>query len=72
MYKMNMRNLSRSTVLETVTHPYSVIDGKYGRQIAQKVHGDHLVRVIFEEHEDHLLIVTAYPSKPERYLGAYK
>jgi len=72
LYKMNMRNLSRSTVLETVTHPYSVIDGKYGRRIAQKVHGDHLVRVVFEEHEDHLLIVTAYPSKPARYLRAYK
>ena len=69
---MNMRNLSRSTVLKTVTHPYSVIDGKYVRRIAQKVHGDRLVRVVFEEHEDHLLIVTAYPSKPERYLGAYK
>jgi len=72
LYKMNMRNLSRSTVLETVTHPYSVIDGKYGRRIAQKVQEDHLVRVVFEEHEDHLLIVTAYPSNQKRYLGAYK
>ncbi|MEA1863805.1 MAG: hypothetical protein U9N46_01190 [Euryarchaeota archaeon] len=55
-----------------VFHPYSIVDGKYGRRIAQKVHGDHFVRVVSEEHEDHLLIVTAYPSKPERYLGAYK
>ena len=72
LYKMNMRNLSKLTVIETVTHPHSVADGKYGRKIAQKVYGDYLVRVIFEEYEDHLLIVTAYPSKPERYLGAYR
>ena len=66
---MNMRNLSRSTVLETVTHPYSVIDGKYGRRIAQKVHGDHLVRVVFEEHEDHLLNSDCIPSETENSIG---
>jgi hypothetical protein len=67
-----MRNLSRSAVLETVTHPYSVIGGKYGRRIAQKVQGDHLVRVVFKDTKTICSMVTAYPSKPARYLGAYK
>mgnify|MGYP006910663471 CR=1 FL=1 len=62
---MNMKNLSRSTVLETVTHPYSVIDGKCGRRIAQKVHGDHPVRVVFEEHEDHLPNSDRIPVETE-------
>ena len=62
---MNMRNLSRSTVLETVTRSYSAIDAKYGQQIVQKVHGDYLVRVVFEECEDHLLNGDCIPTKTE-------
>lgn len=65
---MGKRNIDKARVIETMKSPHSVVNGKYGRKIAQKIYGDYLIRVIFEEHEDNILIITAYPSKPRRYL----
>jgi hypothetical protein len=41
---------------------------KFGRKIAQRMHGRHLLRVVFEEHADGYLVMTAYPARPQRYL----
>lgn len=66
-YKMNKRGISESQVLETMLNPDSLEEGKFGRNIAQKKHRRYLLRVVFERYEDHDLIITAYPARPERY-----
>ena len=68
LYKMDKRGINKAQVIETVNDPLSVIQGKFGRKIAQKKYGRYLIRVVFEERQDDILIVTAYPAKPERYL----
>ena len=68
LYKMQKRNINRQKVQKTLEKPDSVVSGKWGRKIAQKIYGRYLIRVIFEEQEDKILVITAYPTKPERYL----
>jgi hypothetical protein len=66
--KMRRREISKQLTLETLKNPEAVTEGKYGRKIAQKVIGRYLLRVIFEEHEDFILVITLYLTKPRRYL----
>ena len=68
LYKMDKRNISKQEVIKTLREPHSIMNGKYGREISQRRYGRHVLRVIFEEHEDHILVITAYPAKAERYL----
>jgi len=44
------------------------VDGKFGRKIAQRIYGDYVLRVVFEDHPEHILVITAYPARAERYL----
>lgn len=44
-----------------------MIEGRFGRKIAQKVRGDKLLRVIYEQENNIYIIVTAYYTEPERY-----
>ena len=66
--KMIRRGISKQLALETLKNPEKVIEGKYGRKIAQKVFGGFLLRVIFEEHKNIMLVITLYLTKPRRYL----
>jgi len=66
--KMNKRGISKDAVLKTLKSPKEVVNGRYGRKIAQMTFGKYLIRVIFEEHEDHILVITIYLTKPRRYL----
>ena len=66
--KMIRRGISKQLALETLKNPEAVIEGKYGRKIAEKVFGGYLLRVIFEEHEKFMLVITLYLTKPRRYL----
>ena len=68
LYKMRKRRISSEKVVETLTQPSEIADGKFGRKIAQRVYGSHVLRVIFEEHPEHILVITTYPAKAERYL----
>ena len=65
---MERRGISSEKVLETSTQAYEIADGKFGRKIAQRVYGSYVLRVIFEEHSEHILVITAYPAKAKRYL----
>ena len=39
-----------------------------GRRVAQKVIGEnHVLRVIFEEHPEEIVVITLYPGRRERY-----
>lgn len=53
---------------ETLGETFSIVWGKFGRRIAHRVYGRYLLRVVFEEYEDYILVITAYPARPERYL----
>jgi hypothetical protein len=68
LYKMGKRGIIKANVEETIIAPYSVVEAKFGRKIAQRVCGNYLLRVVFEEHADHYLVITAYPTRPQRYL----
>ncbi len=65
--KLKKRNLKQETVEEAIKNPDTVSDGKFGRKIAQKVYARYLLRVIYEERADSITVITAYPTKPERY-----
>ena len=68
LYKMEKRGISSGKVSETLTQPYSIVDGKFGRKIAQRIYGSYILRVIFENSPEHILVITTYPARAERYL----
>jgi len=65
---MRRRGISKEFALKTLDNPEEVINGKYGRKIAHKVFGKYLLRVIFEEQENYILVITLYLTKTRRYL----
>nr|QNO53282.1 hypothetical protein OJOIIACA_00006 [Methanosarcinales archaeon ANME-1 ERB6] len=65
---MRRRGIIKGLALKTLENPEEVKEGKYGRKIAQKVFGEYLLRVIFEDHENFILVITLYLTKPRRYL----
>ena len=51
-----------------MNHPQRIAEGYKGRKIAQKeLDLDHVLRVIYEEHANEIVIVTFYPGRKERY-----
>ncbi len=61
------RRLSKKVVEDVVNNPGKVVEGKFGRRIAQRIAGGKLLRVIYEEGDNVYIIITAYYTKPERY-----
>jgi len=66
--KLTKRNLKKSTIEEGINKPDRVLDGRHGRKIAQKVYGRYVLRIVYEEHEKHILVITAYLARPQRYV----
>ncbi|WP_457754600.1 DUF4258 domain-containing protein [Thermococcus sp.] len=67
--RMNERGISKELVVETLTNPDKVGEGYLGRKVAQKNMDGKLIRVIYEEHEDKIIVITAYiTSKIDKYL----
>jgi len=55
-------------VVDAVKNAESTVEGKKGRKIAQKtISQQHMLRVIFEERNKDILVITLYPTKRERY-----
>ena len=44
------------------------MEGKKGRKIAHKMFGDKLLRVVFDAEANAYIVITAYYTKPKRYL----
>ena len=62
--------ITEEAVLKTVEEPDSVRDGRRNRFIAQRVvNTEHVLRVIYEEQGDSIVIITFYPARGERYEG---
>ncbi|WP_456327076.1 DUF4258 domain-containing protein [Archaeoglobus sp.] len=66
--RMKKRGITEKIVIETLKNPEKVVKGYGGRKIAQKMFNDKLLRVIYEEKEDKLEVITAYlTSKIYKY-----
>jgi len=62
--------VTRERVLEVLAHPDAVVEGYRARRIAQGwLNNAHVLRVVFEEHEDERVVVTFYPGRRSRYEG---
>lgn len=61
-------HLTKSQIVEIVSTPDKIIDAEKSRRIAQKtMNSHHLIRVIFEETKDAIIVVTFYPARRSRY-----
>lgn len=60
--------VTADTAFKTIKQPESLISGYFGRKIAQSSLTDELLlRVIYEETDNNILVITLYPAKRERY-----
>lgn len=60
--------ITKEKVVETFKHPVRVLEGYSGRKIAQgDLAGDLILRVVYEETAEGILIITAYPAERRRY-----
>ena len=60
--------LSEEMIEDAVRMPDSIEQGCKGRLIAQKrMDDDHVIRIVYEESEEKILVITAYPGKRSRY-----
>ena len=71
-FQLEERLINRLDVLDTIKYPGQIVIGHKGRKIAQKIlqksGEDGLLRVIFEEKEGILLVITVYwTSKLRKY-----
>ena len=61
-------NVSKGLVIEIVRRPYQVVSARVGRKFAQAPMDErHLLRVLFEEEEDGLVIITLYIGARKQY-----
>lgn len=62
LQKLKERKVSKEHVLEILTNPDKVLPARLGRKRAIKNLAGRIIHVIYEEHEDHFLVVTIYPK----------
>lgn len=66
------RKVSKKEVEMAIKNPVEVVNGRRNRKIAHKVFNGKLLRVVYEEEEDEIIVVSAYRAEPKRYLGREK
>jgi hypothetical protein len=60
--------VTKARILDIIENPERVVDGYYGRKIAQGLlDGDLIVRVVHEESEGEIMVITVYPGERRRY-----
>lgn len=60
--------VTKETVLKIIEKPEKVVSGYYGRKIAQGLlREDLILRIVYEESEEEIMIVTIYPGERRRY-----
>jgi hypothetical protein len=60
--------ITEDKAVKTIRNPESLTLGYFGRKIAQlPLTDEHLLRVIYEENDNSILIITLYPAKRRRY-----
>jgi len=59
---------SKSQIEDILRNPEKVEDSKKNRKIAQKpVNLNHIIRVVYEEKDNDVIIITFYPARRKRY-----
>jgi len=60
--------VTEKEVIKTVENPESLTSGYFSRKIAQsKLTHELVLRVVYEEMDNKVLVVTIYPAKKRRY-----
>jgi hypothetical protein len=60
--------VSREAVLSAVRNPDKVQQGHKGRKVAQKsLSTTHVIRLIYEEGQAAIKVITFYPGRRDRY-----
>ena len=60
--------VTKEKVLEIIKNPEKVVNGYYGRKIAQGLLSEDLIlRIVYEENEVEIMVVTIYPGERRRY-----
>ena len=60
--------LDEDTIRQILLQPEKVQLGYRGRKVVQGlIDEEHVLRVVFEEKEEELLVVTVYPARRNRY-----
>ena len=60
--------IAQEKVFKTIRNPESLAAGYFGRKIAQStLTEDLMLRVVFEETDNNILVITLYPAKRQRY-----
>ncbi|WP_048150730.1 DUF4258 domain-containing protein [Palaeococcus ferrophilus] len=71
--RMRERGIRRELIEEAIESPDSVTEGYLGRKVAQKRLNGKVIRVIYEEEDEDVVVVTAYvTSKVRKYGGVNK
>jgi len=58
--RMKHRAISKVEVEETIQYPYFTVPSRFGRLIAVKKYGDKYLKVICEEGNDKITVITVY------------
>lgn len=60
--------VEENEVIDAIKNAESVVEGKKRRKIAQRsISERHVLRVIFEEDDRSIRVITLYPARKERY-----
>jgi len=60
--------VTQKKVLEIIETPEKVVNGYYGRKIAQGlISGSLILRIVYEEIDSEIVVVTVYPGERRRY-----
>jgi len=60
--------VTKEKILEIIENPEKVVNGYYGRKIAQGLLSEDLIiRIVYEESERRIMVVTVYPGERRRY-----
>ena len=66
---MKERGISSDVVKEAIRNPDDLDLGDENRRVVQKLIGNKLLRVIYEEREETIVVISAYKtSKIQKYL----
>jgi hypothetical protein len=66
--RLKQSGITQQKAIDTIQKPDNITSGYLGRKIAQSILSDDLLlRVIYEETDNSILIVTLYPAKRKRY-----
>jgi len=60
--------VTKEKILEIIEKPEKVVNGYYGRKIAQGLLSEDLIlRIVYEDSERGIMVVTVYPGERRRY-----